>query len=375
MGIAFGARLLLLALRLHPIISSRHAIVVDAIPFPTPRTSTMTTPTNDARAFERGRGGDRRPGRRRPTGGGVHHRAIAGGTSRALAQAMLYPLDALRTLSQTRDGRTLADVGYRSLLNGCFQTSVLALFTGAFQFGLRGLLEPHLGPLVSSAFGAAGSCLVSVPQEVVKQRLVSGVYPDFRTALSEIWRTGGGVRGFYSGGWPTMIRNVPFVVATFASRDALRDGVARYKVRRRRHRRGGGDGVRDDDAGRTRGDDDGAADPPPPPRGVVFPDEDDDRRGGRRHRHRLRPDIVPPDPANGRRQDANDDAGRVECRAVFERLGMRIFHTQNGGLEEAVQRRGSEGLVHGRPMGHDLRDGAGVDRIFDRTGGGEGTWN
>ncbi|KAL3815739.1 hypothetical protein ACHAXA_004941 [Cyclostephanos tholiformis] len=220
MGIAFGVRLLL-ALHLHPIILSArnycHA-VVDAILPPAAMTGT-TTLTNDVSEKTIPRDGRHH-----------HHRAIAGGTSRALAQAMLYPLDALRTLSQTRDGRTLADVGLRSLLNGCVQTSTVALFTGAFQFGLHDMFEPRLGPLASSALAATGSCLVSVPQEVVKQRLVTGVYGNFRSAVTEIWRTEGAF-GFYSGWKPTMTRNVPFVVATFASRDALRSGIAGFKRR------------------------------------------------------------------------------------------------------------------------------------------------
>jgi hypothetical protein len=47
------------------------------------------------------------------------HKVLAGGCSRAFAQAVLYPVDALRTLAQTRDGRTLADVGTGALLKGC----------------------------------------------------------------------------------------------------------------------------------------------------------------------------------------------------------------------------------------------------------------
>jgi hypothetical protein len=104
----------------------------------------------------------------------IGSKVIAGGASRALAQAILYPVDALRTLAQTRDGRTLADVGMQALVKGCAQTSSFALFTGAFQFGIFGIVNPHYGPLVASACGAAGSCLVSVPQEVIKQRLITG---------------------------------------------------------------------------------------------------------------------------------------------------------------------------------------------------------
>ncbi|KAL7482299.1 hypothetical protein ACHAW6_007970 [Cyclotella cf. meneghiniana] len=149
------------------------------------------------------------------------NRVIAGGTARALAQALLYPVDALRTLAQTRDGRTLADVGVQALLRGCAQTSSFALFTGAIQFGVFGMVNPHYGPLVASACGAAGSCVVSVPQEVIKQRLVTGVYGSFREAASTIWKNEG-LFGFYHSWKPTVSRNVPFVVATFTCRDILR---------------------------------------------------------------------------------------------------------------------------------------------------------
>ena len=72
------------------------------------------------------------------------HKVLAGGCSRALAQAVLYPVDALRTLAQTRDGRTLADVGTGALIKGCGQTSSFALFTGAFQFGIYGIYDLYL---------------------------------------------------------------------------------------------------------------------------------------------------------------------------------------------------------------------------------------
>lgn len=156
------------------------------------------------------------------------NKVVAGGTSRALAQALLYPVDALRTLAQTRDGRTLRDVGANALLRGCAQTSSFALLTGGLQFGIFGMVNPKYGPLVASACGAAGSCVVSVPQEVIKQRLVTGVYSSFREAVRKIWQSEGAL-GFYSGWRPTMSRNVPFVVTTFTSRDVLKSRILKYK--------------------------------------------------------------------------------------------------------------------------------------------------
>lgn len=153
---------------------------------------------------------------------------LAGGCSRALAQAVLYPVDALRTLAQTRDGRTLANVGTGALLKGCGQTSSFALLTGAAQFGIYGVVSPRYGPLIASACGAAGSCLVSVPQEVIKQRLVTGVYKNFRDAVQKIYISDG-VFGFYNAWKQTVTRNVPFVIATFSSRDMLQRKIIKYK--------------------------------------------------------------------------------------------------------------------------------------------------
>jgi solute carrier family 25 S-adenosylmethionine transporter 26 len=150
----------------------------------------------------------------------VSQRLLAGGASRAVAQMLLYPVDALRTLAQTRDHRTLADVGAAALFRGCTMTSSFALFMGAIQFGIFGATRQACGPVLASALGAAGSCVVSVPQEVIKQRLVTGVYSSFRNACVTIYRNEG-VRGFYSAWRPTMARNVPFVMVCFTTNDLL----------------------------------------------------------------------------------------------------------------------------------------------------------
>jgi solute carrier family 25 S-adenosylmethionine transporter 26 len=147
---------------------------------------------------------------------------VAGGLSRSVAQMILYPMDALRTLAQTRDGRTLADVGVSALVRGCISTSSFALFMGGIQFAVyEGCRTRSLDPLVSSAASAISSCIISVPQEVIKQRLVTGVYSSFRDAVSTIYTTEG-LRGFYSAWKPTMMRNVPFVMTTFVTMDFLK---------------------------------------------------------------------------------------------------------------------------------------------------------
>jgi solute carrier family 25 S-adenosylmethionine transporter 26 len=144
-----------------------------------------------------------------------------GGVSRSFGQAILYPVDALRTLAQTRDAKTLSDVGTKALVRGCFTTSSFALVMGALQFSMFNSLKQTLGTPIAAACGATASCLVSVPQEVIKQNLVTGVYPSFRSAVKSI-ATEKGASGFYSAWRPTMLRNVPFVIITFTTQDALK---------------------------------------------------------------------------------------------------------------------------------------------------------
>mmetsp|Transcript_46802 Transcript_46802/g.151992 ORF Transcript_46802/g.151992 Transcript_46802/m.151992 type:complete len:240 (-) Transcript_46802:400-1119(-) len=116
--------------------------------------------------------------------------------------------------------KSVSELGVRRLLSGAGTTSAFAYLIGAVQFAAYGSVAPFAGPLGASAVGAAASCVVSVPQEVLKQRLVTGIYPNFRAAVSTIMRTQG-CRGFYTGWLPTVSRNVPFVVLTFTSFAAL----------------------------------------------------------------------------------------------------------------------------------------------------------
>ena len=148
-------------------------------------------------------------------------RLVAGGTARALSQLVMYPADALRTLAQTRAGaRSLGDLGAKTLVSGCLTTSSFAYAIGALQFAVYGGTVATIGPICASISGAAVSCLASVPQEVIKQRLVTGIYPNFGTAVRTIMRTSGPA-GFYVGWLPTVSRNIPFVVCTFTTFAAL----------------------------------------------------------------------------------------------------------------------------------------------------------
>lgn len=147
-----------------------------------------------------------------------------GGVARSFGQAVLYPVDAMRTLAQTRDAKTLSDVGAKALVRGCFTTSSFALGMGALQFSIFSSLKEIVGTPIAATLGGTASCLVSVPQEGIKQNLVTGVYPSFRSAVRSIATTDG-ASGFYRAWRPTMLRNVPFVIFTFTAQDTIKNFV------------------------------------------------------------------------------------------------------------------------------------------------------
>lgn len=152
----------------------------------------------------------------------------SGGLARMVAQMALYPLDTMRTLAQTRSGaKTLAELGTATLIRGCTLTSIFALPVGGIQFFTHGktkklLLERErqfpavLVDLQASICAACASLVFTIPQDVIKQRLQTGIFPSFRVGVKNLWKEEG-IRGFYAAALPTAARNVPFVVITFTS--------------------------------------------------------------------------------------------------------------------------------------------------------------
>jgi solute carrier family 25 S-adenosylmethionine transporter 26 len=152
---------------------------------------------------------------------------LAGGSARFGAQLIMYPADALRTLAQTRTGaKTLSELGMNTLVSGCATTSAFAFAVGGLQFSIFGYLRPLCPAVVASAAASLGSCIAGVPQEVIKQRLVTGIYPNFWNAVTTIAKTEGPL-GFYSGWAPTVSRNLPFIVICFCSFDAFQQRALR----------------------------------------------------------------------------------------------------------------------------------------------------
>jgi len=165
---------------------------------------------------------------------------IAGAFARVAAQCVMYPADALKTLAQVRGGSAVPlSITPALLIKGSITTSAMALPAGAIQFSvfpfMKRLCTSLLPPWFSITFiemvsAGVASVLASVfqsPQELLKQRIQTGLYPSFASGLVTLTKEEG-LAGWFTGFLPTLARNMPMVVIVFTSFARLK---ALYKTR------------------------------------------------------------------------------------------------------------------------------------------------
>ncbi|GFE55498.1 mitochondrial carrier protein [Babesia ovis] len=158
---------------------------------------------------------------------------ICGGIAGFAADALLYPLDTLKTRSQLErnlkvERRHMQHIPrYRSLYTGFFVLALgdvpsSAAFYGIYEFTKDVLSGGHPGPdkggstlplplvhLMGSSCGQFCSLLIRNPFEVVKQQMQAGLYSSSYDTFRSIRRTQG-YKGLYAGFFPTLMREVPF---------------------------------------------------------------------------------------------------------------------------------------------------------------------
>ncbi|ORM41298.1 Replication factor C subunit 2 [Babesia sp. Xinjiang] len=158
---------------------------------------------------------------------------ICGGIAGFAADALLYPLDTLKTRSQLErnlkvERRHMQRVPrYRSLYTGFFVLALgdvpsTAAFYGIYEFTKDVLSNRNRPPtddvsslplpvihLLGSSCGQFCSLLIRNPFEVIKQQMQAGLYPTSYSTFLSIRRSQG-YKGLYAGFFPTLMREVPF---------------------------------------------------------------------------------------------------------------------------------------------------------------------
>ncbi|KAJ8903875.1 hypothetical protein NDN08_000408 [Rhodosorus marinus] len=159
--------------------------------------------------------------------------ALAGALAGATTSLILHPLDTAKTFRQTDPKRytgvlkTLrliaAERGFTSLYCGLLPAMLGTAPSSAVYFSTYELSKRTLGRLndeldagiarvsvnmLAAAFGNVTSSALFVPKEVMKQRLQVGLGGSVPEAATILYREAG-VRGFYSGYFSTLMRNIP----------------------------------------------------------------------------------------------------------------------------------------------------------------------
>ncbi|WJX14319.1 S-adenosylmethionine carrier 1, chloroplastic/mitochondrial [Trifolium repens] len=136
----------------------------------------------------------------------LYEGCIAGGVAGVAVEAVLYPIDTIKTrLQVARGGVNIVFKGLYSGLAGNL-AGVLpasAIFIGVYEPAKQKLLEifpenlSALAHIAAGAIGGAASSLVRVPTEVVKQRIQTGQFKSTPAAVRLIIANEG-FKGLYA---------------------------------------------------------------------------------------------------------------------------------------------------------------------------------
>lgn len=172
--------------------------------------------------------------------------ALAGGASGIAVDAILFPLDTIKTRLQA--ARAASGAAARSPPSGGFYRGLASAMLGSFPAAATfwtayNAAKAHLVPLVPdhAAFlahaGAAAAadvavCTVRNPFEVVKQQMQAGMHAGrgTRAAAAAIVRADG-LRGLYAGWLSTVAREIPFDALEFGAYEAMKGRLAGQRRR------------------------------------------------------------------------------------------------------------------------------------------------
>ncbi|KAJ6399140.1 hypothetical protein OIU77_019816 [Salix suchowensis] len=153
----------------------------------------------------------------------VYEGMIAGGAAGVIAEAVLYPIDTIKTRLQVAHGggKIILEGLYSGLagnLAGVLPAS--AIFVGVYEPTKQKLLKSlpenlsALAQLTAGVIGGAASSLVRVPTEVVKQRMQTGQFASAPDAVRLIVSKEG-FKGLYAGYGSFLLRDLPFDAIQF----------------------------------------------------------------------------------------------------------------------------------------------------------------
>ncbi|XP_011044280.1 PREDICTED: S-adenosylmethionine carrier 1, chloroplastic/mitochondrial-like isoform X2 [Populus euphratica] len=169
----------------------------------------------------------------------VYEGIIAGGAAGVIAEAVLYPIDTIKTRLQAVHGGGKINLkglysGLAGNLAGVLPAS--AIFVGVYEPTKQKLLKSlpenlsAVAQLTAGAIGGAASSLIRVPTEVVKQRMQTGQFASAPDAIHLIVSKEG-FKGLYAGYGSFLLRDLPFDAIQFCIYEQMLMG---YKLAAKR---------------------------------------------------------------------------------------------------------------------------------------------
>eukprot|EP00568_Trieres_chinensis_P006852 CAMPEP_0183299012 /NCGR_PEP_ID=MMETSP0160_2-20130417/5850_1 /TAXON_ID=2839 ORGANISM="Odontella Sinensis, Strain Grunow 1884" /NCGR_SAMPLE_ID=MMETSP0160_2 /ASSEMBLY_ACC=CAM_ASM_000250 /LENGTH=380 /DNA_ID=CAMNT_0025461153 /DNA_START=59 /DNA_END=1198 /DNA_ORIENTATION=- len=175
--------------------------------------------------------------------------AIAGALATMVGDAMLHPIDCVKTLQQSNDGAGLgligaaskiwADGGVGGFYSGLGTYIVADGGAGAVKFATYEAIKKWVSDRVpeqyvgAALFGCAAaaymaSSVILIPGELIKQRMQMGQASGFSAAVSSIWKNDG-ITGFFAGYQGVWLRDIPYTALELG----IYDNVKNFFLKRR----------------------------------------------------------------------------------------------------------------------------------------------
>ena len=159
---------------------------------------------------------------------------LAGAIARASSATFVHPLNVIKTLLQTREGN-LPPMTWYALSRGAGSQFLMSIPHGAMNFAVTEtskitmsqlsvknelgkkinpkILNPMLD-FISSAVATFICSIVSTPQMVITDRIMTGKYENFIDAVFNLF-TQEGIHGFYRGWFPALCQKIPSYALTW----------------------------------------------------------------------------------------------------------------------------------------------------------------
>ncbi|CAG7852684.1 S-adenosylmethionine mitochondrial carrier protein AltName: Full=Mitochondrial S-adenosylmethionine transporter; AltName: Full=Solute carrier family 25 member 26 [Serendipita indica DSM 11827] len=156
---------------------------------------------------------------------------------------LFFPIDTLKTRLQSAQGFVKAG-GFKGVYKGVGSVALgsapgAAAFFTTYDTLKRNIKMPKgwepMSHLIAASCGEVVACLVRVPTEVIKSRTQTSSYGPLASSLASARMTfqTHGIRGFYRGFGPTIMREIPFTSIQFPLYEFLKVRMADVRGKKR----------------------------------------------------------------------------------------------------------------------------------------------